>query len=462
MKPDPVRQRALAILVSVQGGADLDPLLEAALADFTLARDRAFLAGLVRGTLQWQGRYDHLIGLFAARKFPRDPGLLCLLRLSLHQLLALDGVPPFAALDQAVRLCKRCVDRRSSGFVNGLLRHVQRRLLVPENEAASAKVEVRLRELFVPLQKDRRAFLAAWHSHPRWLVDSWLDAYGEQATAALCAFNNQAVSLDLHDLHETMSPGLAADLGDRGCPVTPLDMPGGWRADGHPGREVIRDILAQHPELIVQDATVQEATAWLAAALAAGPRHLPVLDMCAAPGGKTACLGSVGNRRSLLVAMDPDARRTALLSATLARTRVPDTVIVRGDGVNPPLAEGSCGAVFLDGPCSGTGVLRRHPDARWRLRPDIVSNKARLLGTLAGRALDLLAPGGVLMYATCSLQPGENRDVVEGLLQRRDDLEPLPDDQGRWQRTWLPPDAPGDGFFAARMIKTSPGEGRRS
>ncbi len=450
MKIDPVRLRAWEILVEVEGRGELDPLLERAQGELSDRRDRAFLAGLVRGTLQWQGRYDYLLDLFAARKRPRDPRLLCLLRLGLHQLLGMSGVPAFAAIDQTVSLCRSRVDRRRSGFVNGLLRNIQRRV---QADGGTQEASDRLRELFKPLQTDPRAFLAAWHSHPRWLVDAWSQSYGEQATARLLEFNNLPVPLDLRVPDTDQRSELAAILAAAGFDAVCLpDVPGCLRVGGRPGRELIRDLLGRHRRVIVQDAGVQAATAWLAAALEQAPEGLPVADLCAAPGGKTVHLGSLAGSNRLLVAMEPDAVRMRLLASTVGRTGT-CAALLRGDGLAPPLAGGSCGAVLLDGPCSGSGVLRRHPEARWRLSPAVVRSKARLLGELARRAVELLAPGGVLLYATCSLQVQENREVVAQLLRERPQLAGIPDEEGVWQRTWLPPDGPGDGFFAARLRK---------
>ncbi len=219
---------------------------------------------------------------------------------------------------------------------------------------------------------------------------------------------------------------------------------------GRPDRRVIRELLDSHRQVIVQDASVQEATRWLGEGLAVAPAGAPFVDLCAAPGGKTVNLGERAGRTRLLVAMEPDAARMGLLAATMVRTGTP-AVLLRGDGLRAPLAPGSCGAVLLDGPCSGTGVLRRHPEARWRLKPSVIPAKAGVLRELAHRAVELLAPGGVLLYATCSLQEEENQLVVSDLMRAHPGLEGLEDEHGRWQRTWLPPSCPGDGFFAARL-----------
>ncbi len=454
MKVDPVRQRAWEILVGAADREDPDSLLDDARSELADKRDRNFLTGLVRGTLQWQGRYDYLIELFSARRAPRDRALVCLLRLGLHQLLGLDGVPDFAAIDQTVELCRRLVDRRRVGFVNGLLRNVQRRVQATRAGGSPPGSRDGLRALFAPLEKDRPAFLAAWYSHPRWLVDSWRGAYGDCSTEELLAFNNLPVPLDLHVADPDAVPRIAAGFTAAGYETQILAVPGGLRVQGRPGRRLIRELLDRHRQVIVQDASVQEATRWLGDGLAVAPAGAPFVDLCAAPGGKTVHLGERAARTRLMVAMEPDATRLDLLAATVARTGS-QAVLLRGDGLQAPLRPGSCGAVLLDGPCSGTGVLRRHPEARWRLKPSVIPAKARVLRDLAHRAVELLAPGGVLLYATCSLQEEENQLVVSDLLSAHPDLEGVEDEQGRWQRTWLPPSCPGDGFFAARVRRPS-------
>jgi 16S rRNA (cytosine967-C5)-methyltransferase len=125
--------------------------------------------------------------------------------------------------------------------------------------------------------------------------------------------------------------------------------------------------------------------------------------------------------------------------------------VLLADGRRPPLRPGSLAAVLLDGPCSGTGVLRHHPEGRWRLRASHIERSAERLGELAAAAADLPAAGGRLLYATCSLEPEENDMIVDALLAGGAGLEPEPDEQGRWQRLWLPHQCGGDGFYAARL-----------
>lgn len=465
MRIDPVRLQALDLLVRVERGEPLDGLLDTALAGARDGRDAAFLAELVRGSVQWRERYRHVLAAFVTRKLPDDPTLRQILFLTLHQLLALDRVPPYAAVHQAGQLCRQRVGVRQVGFVNGVLQAVRRRLRPdsaegPDQGPTPAERETRLRALFEDLTPDPVAWAAAWHSLPAWLVRGWRGQYGPDRVEGLCAAANLPVELCFHVLEPADPVAAAARLEEAGCPVRPGSDPRTLVAAERMTQATLRTILAPSPELIIQDATVQEATGWLLAGqelLTRGPAWadptLKVLDLCAAPGGKTVRLAAGWRGPHQVVAMDNRPGRVDLLRDTLGRTGRQDVAVFQADGLAPPLAEGSCAAVLLDGPCSGTGVLRHHPDGRWQLQPATPARNGRLLLRLAEKAADLLAPGGLLMYATCSLEKQENQDVVEALLAARPDLAPAPDDQGRWRRQWLPGQAVGDGFFAARLLK---------
>jgi 16S rRNA (cytosine967-C5)-methyltransferase len=450
MSCDPVRRRALDVLLAVDGGEHLDPLLDRALNETRARRDAAFLAELVRGTLQWRGRYDHVIAHFSRKRPPTDPVLVNILRLTLHQLLSLDSVPAYAAIHQAGELCRHTAGRGKVGFVNGLLQAARRELLGEAN--ASQGREQALAKLFAAFANDRPRWLAAWHSLPPWLVDRWVRRFGIAQASALCAWTNAPVATHLHVLGDHTAAAASAALADAGIANQPATIPAALTLTERAGRSQLRACLEQLPYLVVQDTTVQRATRWLTEGL---PHEKPILDMCAAPGGKTAWLRAALPQSTLIVAADNRSVRLHLLRDTLERVapgRVPQ---VLADGKHPPFAPGSFGGILLDGPCSGTGVLRHHPEARWRLQAKAPGQLAGTLLELGRQAADLLAPGGRLLYATCSLEPEENEEVLEALLASRTDLKPAPDAQGRWQRLWLPHEVCGDGFFAARLVKTT-------
>ena len=457
MKADPVRRLAHDVLIAVDEGQSLDQELEPGLNGCPDPRDRAFLAELVRGTLQWQGRYDHLIKRFARRKPPTDSPTLCLLRMSLHQMLGLDSVPAYAAIHQAGELCRRRPGARKMPFINGLLQNVKRELLSTgeDGKPDPADREKRLFRIFEESIRDRAERLAAWQSHPLWLVRKWIAGYGYERAEAICTWNNRPVPLVFHVL-PAMDPEKAVSiLAEAECRVEGGPQDRILVAADRVGRARLDEILAENPWLIVQDPTVQIASAWLVGQPTdrSVGENLPVLDMCAAPGGKTAFLAAVWPGTGRIVAMDHRPARVRLLSSTVKRIETDRVDVLLADGRKPPFGPGSFAAVLLDGPCSGTGVLRHHPEGRWKLKAGVPAVKGAALVKLADRAADLLAPGGLLMYATCSLEPEENESVIDALLKQRDDLEPAPADCGRWRRSWMPGEASGDGFFAARLRK---------
>ena len=457
MKADPVRRQAHEILIAVDRGQPLDPVLTRRLDRTSDPRDRAFLAELVRGTLQWQGRYDHLIARFARRKPPSDSPTLSLLRMSLHQMLGQGAVPVYAAIHQAGELCRRSPGARKLPFVNGLLQSVRREVLGDDEEGRldPAECERRLRPFFEMPGGDRAAGLAAWQSHPLWLVRKWISHYGWEKAEAICAWNNKPVPLVFHVLAPADPVKAVLLLAEADCPVTTGPRDRTLVATQRIGHALLEGILKRFPWLIVQDPTVQTATAWLAGDpadhLRAGAH--PVLDMCAAPGGKTAFLASRWPGPARIVALDHHPERIRLLASTIKRIETDRVDVLLADGRQAPFGPGTFGAVFLDGPCSGTGVLRHHPEGRWRLKSDVPSLKGATLLKLAVKAAELLLPGGLLMFATCSLEPEENEEVVDRLLAGSPDLEPAPATDGHWRRLWLPNEVPGDGFFAARLRK---------
>lgn len=453
MSCDPVRRQALDILLQVADGERLDPLLDRGLGELSDPRAAAFLAGLVRGTLQWQGRYDHVIAHFSRKRPPRDPVLVTILRLSLHQMLGQDGVPVYAAIHQAGELCRVRAGRRKVGFINGMLQSVRRQVLTESADPAAR--EAGLRALFADIAADRPRWLAAWYSLPPWLVTRWVKNFGAEEAERICAWINAPVAMQLHVLGDYPLAEARTELAAAGIETEVADGPGTLSVSGHPGRTRLRSCLERMPHLIVQDIAVQQATRWLAEAV---PADGPVLDMCAAPGGKTAHLRAVRPTLAPLIAMDNRRERMGLLRDTVERTSPGTVRLVMADGQYPPFAAGTFDCILLDGPCSGTGVLRHHPDGRWRLRAGTPAAKARQLLRLASEACELLAPGGLLLYATCSLEPEENDQVIASLMKRRPEMAPAPDEQGKWRRQWLPHQVQGDGFFAVRLRRndTSP------
>ncbi len=470
MKTDPVRRLASAALLRIEGGAPLASAVDEALArheaharrgargkpvepsehDQKNRRAAALLTELILGTLRWRGRYDRLIAAFCPRRPPRKLRMLVLLRLALHQLIGCDGIPAYAAIHQAGELCRETISPRQVGFVNGFLQSVRRYL-----ERAGLPAEQAIRPLFPDAQADPIGFLAEYWSHPRWLVERWYRQLGFRHSEQICRYNNVPPRTALHVLATADFAAVRQRLAQKGFDTR--------RCEGFARALVLTERHAQHdldamlaafPELIVQDPAVQAATDWLA-----GGARGWLLDMCAAPGGKTFHLRARWPQPTRLVAMDRDRERLAKLQATAKRLGQGRPFVVLANGEQPPFAPETFDTILLDGPCSGTGVLRHHPEGRWRLEPESPARHGRALLALARQAVTLLSPGGRLLYATCSLEPDENEQVIAALRREYETLEPDPvpvvagddDAPATYQRCWYPSAEGTDGFFAARL-----------
>ncbi len=459
MSADPRRRAVLAALLAVRRGRSLD----AALAQLRrrLGGDHEAMAvaeELLRGVLQWQARYDLLIARFSRRRPTDDPTVRGVLHLALHQLLTSRGVPAYAAVHQAGELLRAEGRRRAVGYANAVLQGVQRTVAAAGTERPLDAV-VPLFDLPAdpddPRLEDPAVIprLAAWWSHPVWLVERWCARLGVAETARLLAHANTPAPVTLHVLpgHDPAAAASALEAAGGACEVV-AGFPRALRLRERHDRESLRRLLACTDGLLVQDAAAQAVVDWLTAqgddlAGLAGP----VVDLCAAPGGKALHLRALLPAGRTVVGMDLQPRRLGRLRENRDRLAPVGLPLLVGDGTRPPLRPGTAAAVLLDGPCSGTGVARHHPEGRWRLRPPTLARNADRLLALATGAVDLLVPGGRLYYATCSLEPEENEDVIARLLTARSDLEPLPDASGAAQRRWAGWRRGTDSFFAARL-----------
>ncbi len=447
MSADPRRLAAVQALVDVDRGRDLEAVLERRLAGLADLQAEREVHELVRGVLQWRARYDHLIAHFSRRDATGDRRVRTVLRLALHELLTHERTPAYATIHQAGELLRSVRKARMVGYANAVLQAVRRHLEGAGDDPLSA-----VWPLFAA-PGDLVGERARWWSMPEWLVARWTGRLGPEDTEALLAHTSGLPPVTLHvlpgaDRDRVRGELAAVDLTTAPHPAHPRALV----VEGRPDRRTLGAVLADRRDLLVQDAGAQGVVDWLTD----DGRDLedadaPVIDLCAAPGGKTAHLHALLGPDRLLVAMDLPAARLGRLRENRLRLALDGVTIVRADGLAPPFRQGSCDAVLLDGPCSGTGVLRHHPEGRWRLEPEMLETSGARLGRLARAAADLLRPGGRLYYATCSLEPEENETVVEAVLEGRPELEPAPADDGRWHRYWWPWRTGTDGFFAARL-----------
>ena len=410
----------------------LDRLLEQRLSQAALsAPDRHLIQELTYGVARWQRLLDWLI----ERKTPgRSVKLTArvLLRLGLYQLFWLDRIPAHAALHETVAVSKRLGHRSLAGFINAVLRGYLR-----ERDATLKRLEGL-----------KASHPALGHSHPDWLWERWRQRWGDDSARRLMEWNNQP------------PPTYARANRLRTAPPALL---GRWETEGvvaathlwdWTGPEPIFE-LTSHPPLTEMGSfregwfAVQDPSTLLAVELLAPDPADSVLDLCAAPGGKTALLAQRMQNRGTIVAHDVSAGRRQQLQTTLSRLGVECAETT--DCTELPPRKRFYHGVLVDAPCSNTGVMRRRVDVRWRLTPKELVQLQREQIDLLRAVADQIRPGGALVYSTCSLEPEENREVVDHFLREHGDYRLA-------EVRELTPFADGvDGAFAAKLIRLAGG-----
>jgi 16S rRNA (cytosine967-C5)-methyltransferase len=405
-RPDAARLAAYDVLKAVRvDDAYTNLALPGALSRRSVTgRDAAFATELASGTLRWQGLYDAVLAACLDRPLAKvQAKVLDALRLGSHQLLSM-RVPSHAAISTTVDLVRSEVGPGAAGFANAVLRRVSQH----DREDWARRVSP-------DRGSDPTGFAATAYSHPRWVVESLAEALAATGSAdeleSLLEADNAPPAVTL-----VARPG-RADVGELPGTPTPYSPYGVVSAGGSP---------ADVPAVAEGRAGVQDEGSQLVAhALAVAPVEGPDrrwLDLCAGPGGKAALLAALADRRGArLVANEVQHHRAGLVRRALAGARGVEAVTVE-DGTAPPWPEGSFDRVLVDAPCTGLGALRRRPEARWRRRPDDLRELVPLQRSLLGRAVELVRPGGVVLYATCSPLLAETRDVLGSLLVSRDDV----------------------------------------
>ena len=429
--PSPARAAAFDILMRVEQGAFADELLHSDRLKNLSPQDRALTTELVMGVLRWRSRLDRWLSQASSQRLEKlDPEVLAALRLGAYQLAYLERVPASAAVNESVELMKWARRRFSAPFVNAVLRKLAN---VPQPVAPGTAP----------------AALAQNYAHPQWLVERWVQQYGADRGERICAYNQQIPRTALRGVTAAVEQQLMAE----GVRLQPGELLRSARlvVDG----EVTKSRAYREGRVWIQD----EASQLVALLVGNGSR---LLDCCAAPGGKTAAMAE-RNPNSLIVAADFHPARAQLLRRRLG-TRNVHVISARAEAL--PLSS-EFDRILADVPCSGTGTLARNPEIKWRLKPeDLADLHARQVAILRG-ALSQLAPGGRLVYSTCSLEPEENEQVIEKVLSGnlrlvhcREVLEALQNNGtliwsdlgsltcGPFLRT-LPGVHPCDGFFAA-------------
>ncbi len=397
MRVEKPREIAVHILGRhVESGRWLEDLLARELSSQRLApADRALVQEMVYGSVRHQALLDWMI---ARRTDGRDqPALMrALLRIALYQLFFLDRIPDHAAVNEAVESARRLGFPAQAGFVNALLRGCLR-----EREALESEMEV---------LRARQPEIG--YSHPRWLCERWSARYTVERMRELLSWNNQPprVFARLNTLKSTPE-GWRDRLISEGVEATPIEfdwVPAGWmvRLDRFPPVDTL-------PSFREGWFYIQDPSTLLAVTELSPQPGEAVLDLCAAPGGKTTAIAQLMNDRGRITAYDPDGVRRGLIRENCERLGLKSVRVPEGRAARPGE---SFDRILIDAPCSNTGVMRRRAELRWRItEAEITRLRGVQLGLLR-QAAGCLAPGGKLVYSTCSLEPEENEGVVAEFL----------------------------------------------
>ena len=443
-----VRQLASEILLKVDTRkAYADVLLDHSLKDAALSdRDRALLTELTYGTLRWRGKIDARLNLYLRSSLEdTDPFIRNLLRVTFYQLLFLDKIPDYAAVNEAVQLGKAHGGDKVAGFVNAVLRNFLRR----KDKTVAAQ----------PFD-DWQAALATEYAHPRWLVEEWLDYFGREETEALMKANNEPAPLVLRvNSFRSSREALLTLLTKTGISAvaTRWSPVGIWVKSRSPV-----DQLPGFREGLFQ---VQGEASQLVSYLLSPEKGERILDACAAPGGKTTHIAELMSDTGELIALDKSEKGIERIRENVARLRLTSVRDVKSDVSHrlPPEFCNPYDRILVDAPCSGLGTLRSHPEIKWHRNETDIKRLSHLQKNIINQVVHHLKPGGVLVYSTCTLAQDENENLVEEFLEHHNEFvlddaaSYLPKEASSLVRgsyyTALPHRHNTDGFFAARMRK---------
>lgn len=368
-------------------------------------RDKGLATEIVYGTVRRQITLDAVLQPFVKRKLETlDASVLTLLRMSVYQLGYLTRVPSYAVIDEAVELAKRYA-RPASGFVNGVLRSFQR---------SGLTMEERIMALTDKLDSSAQAVrLGIRHGYPTWMVSQLLDAYGMERTERILAVGNEPAPLTVrvNRLKSTLA-----------------DVRAGFTQIGHDAVEpglLSPDALYIHAPLEVDRhrmyrdglLSVQDEGAMLIAPLLQAAPDMRVLDLCAAPGGKTTHIAELQSDAGQIDAFDVYLQKVRVIQEACTRLGLQSITARLGDGRDAGKRADRYDAVLVDAPCSGLGVMRRRPDVRHRRKQTDIATLNRLQTELLASACQATRSGGVIVYATCTLLPEENDHVVDRVIQ---------------------------------------------
>lgn len=434
------RQLILRILTEFdKNPGNLDSIIDSQLkGTYIDHRDRRFIFEIVYGILRHQTTLDYIIDQYLSETNEnKDLTLYRILRMGIYQLLYMSKVPDHAAVNESVLLAKS--DQRSIRFASVI------------NAVMRAFINNKKIVTLPDSQKDLLTRLAVEYSHPKWIVERWLNNYGLAKTKQILSFNNEKPPVYLRrKLREISRQQFEADVRTICEPATGyLNM----------YYKLKNSLLPESIQMIQHGlCNVQAPSSGWVVALMDIKKGEHLLDMCAAPGGKTALMSELAGESGTVCACELKWNRLASVIETTRRMNLNNVYTLLCDGIYPPF-NGFFDKVLLDAPCSGTGVMHRHPESRWIRTAEDIAQIAQTQQCLLQSAAELVGVDGIIVYSTCSIEPEENHKQIEAFLQKNPSfcLDAIPetvpdrfvDDKGC---LFITPFEHGmDGMFAARL-----------
>jgi 16S rRNA (cytosine967-C5)-methyltransferase len=443
------KPRKLALMILNKHERETGRAQEELLKKYNLdERDRAFANNLVQGVLRWRQRLDWVIEQFSTVPLKKiDETILNILRLALYQIFFLDRVPESAAVNESVNLARsEAKHPHIASFVNGLLR-----------TACRQKDNIK----FPDREKDISGYLSIYYSYPKWLVDKWARERGYEFTEALMVAQNNFPDLNIRvNTRKVSRDELIETLRHEGVHSRPMAFsPDGVALEGFKGRI---DLLDAFKKGLFQ---VQDQAAQITSRLLPVEPGDEVLDICSGFGGKATHLAQLMEGKGRVICLDSSRERLNKSIENTARLSLENMTAVEGDALQVSSLFGRrFRRIMLDAPCSGLGVISRHPDIKWNRKAEDIPRLSAMQKAFLNAAAPVLEKGGELLYVVCTISREENEEVVRDFLEKNSDVSfinlkdripewcfDLIDGQG-FYRTY--PQIHGmDGFFAALFKK---------
>jgi 16S rRNA (cytosine967-C5)-methyltransferase len=377
----------------------------------------ALIQEIVFGCLRYYGTLTWRIGKLVPRT--PDPAAQSFLLVGLYQLFHMDNIPPHAAVHETIEAAKKTLEPARCRFLNAVMRTALRQREQLSKDLQHAPAEAR------------------W-SHPAFVIQRWEQAMGPERTEALCCWNNNRPSVTLRVFQR---PHASRDQLLAMCPPHPANPENFRLAPAGTSVETL-------PGFAEGTFYVQDPATDLAVALLDPKPGMRVLDACAAPGGKTFACADRMQDKGQIIALDRHLDRLERMRENIARLQFSIIKLQRGDATNPQqLPKSTFDRILLDVPCSNSGVLQRRPDARWRITPERIETMTDVQTRILDATAPLLAPDGVLVYSTCSLEPEENQSCIENWIRKNPTFEMVQ------TQSSFPPESGMDGAFAAKIIR---------